>query len=82
VSDPAVSVLVVEHRDRLTGFGFEHLSASLSVCGGRIVVLDEAQTSDDLAGDVTKVLTMLFGRWSAWRRAAEAVAVATAGARP
>lgn len=81
LSDPAVSVLVVEHRDRLTRFGFEHLSASLSACGRRIVVLDEAETSDDLVRDVTEVLTWLcarlYGRRSASRRAAKAVAVAT-----
>lgn len=83
LSDPAVSVLVVEHRDRLTRFGFEHLSASLSACGRRIVVLDEAETSDDLVRDMTEVLTSLcarlYGRRSASRRAAKAVAVATAG---
>jgi putative resolvase len=86
LSDPAVSVLVVEHRDRLTRFGFEHLSASLSACGRRIVVLDEAETSDDLVRDVTEVLTSLcarlYGRRSASRRAAKAVAVATADAQP
>lgn len=48
LSDPAATVLVVGHRDRLTRFGFEHLAASLAACGRRIVVLDEAQTVDDL----------------------------------
>jgi len=36
LSDPAATVLVVEHRDRLTGFGC--LAASLAACGRRIVV--------------------------------------------
>ncbi len=81
LSDPAITVLVVEHRDRLTRFGFEHLAASLSACGRRVVVLDDAETSDDLVRDVTEVLTSLcarlYGRRSASRRAAKAVAVAT-----
>jgi putative resolvase len=81
LSDPAVTVIVVEHRDRLTRFGFEHLAASLSATGRRIVVLDESETADDLVRDVTEVLTSLcarlYGRRSASRRAAEAVAVAT-----
>jgi putative resolvase len=81
LSDPSVSVMVVEHRDRLTRFGFEHLSASLAACGRRIVVLDDAETADDLVRDVTEVLTSLcarrYGRRSAARRAARAVAVAT-----
>ena len=81
LSDPAVTVIVVEHRDRLTRFGFGHLAASLTACGRRIVVLDEAETTDDLVRDVTEVLTSLcarlYGRRSASRRAARAVAVAT-----
>ena len=86
LSDPAVTVIVVEHRERLTRFGFEHLAASMSACGRRIVVLDATETSDDLVRDdlvrdVTEVLTSLcarlYGRRSASRRAAKAVAVAT-----
>lgn len=73
----------MEHRDRLTRFGFEHLQASLAASGRRIVVLDDAETSDDLVRDVTEVLTSLcarfYGRRSASRRAAMAVAVATGG---
>jgi len=82
LSDPAATVIVVEHRDRLTRFGFEHLQASLAACGRRIVVLDDAETADDLVRDVTEVLTSLcarlYGRRSASRRAATAVAVVTA----
>jgi putative resolvase len=80
LSGPAVTVIVVEYRDRLTRFGFEHLAASLAACGRRIVVLDEAETTDDLVRDVTEVLrslcARLYGRRSAARRAARAVAVA------
>ncbi len=81
LSDPAATVIVVEHRDRLTRFGFEHLQALLASAGRRIVVLDNAETADDVVGDVTEVLTSLcarlYGRRSASRRAAKAVAVAT-----
>ena len=81
LSDPSATVIVVEHRDRLTRFGFEHLAVSLAAAGRRIVVLDETETTDDLVRDVTEVLTSLcarlYGRRSASRRAARAVAVAT-----
>jgi putative resolvase len=81
LSDPNVAVIVVEHRDRLTRFGFEYLSACLAACGRRIVVLDDTETTDDLVRDVTEVLrslcARLYGRRSASRRAAKAVAVAT-----
>lgn len=33
LSVPAVTVIVVEHRDRLTRFGFEYLQASVVVVG-------------------------------------------------
>jgi len=85
LSDPAATVIVVEHRDQLTRFGFEHLQASLGSAGRRIVVLDNAETADDLVRDVTEVLTSLcaplYGRRSASRRAAKAVGVLT-GAAP
>jgi len=81
LSDPAVTVIVVEHCDRITRFGFERLAASMSACGRRIVVLDATETSDDVLRDVTEVLTSLCaclcGRRSASRRAATAVAVVT-----
>lgn len=81
LSDPAVTVIVVEHRDRLTRFGFEHLAASMAACGRRIVVLEESETTSDLVRDVTEVLTSLcarlYGQRSASRRAAKAVAVIT-----
>lgn len=81
LSDPAVTVIVVEHRDRLTRFGFEHLQASMAACGRGIVVLESEETTSDLVRDVTEVLTSLcarlYGQRSAARRAARAVAVAT-----
>jgi putative resolvase len=81
LSDPAATVIVVEHRDRLTRFGFEHLQASLASAGRRVVVLDDAECADEVVGDVSEVLTWLcarlYGRGSASRRAAKAVAVAT-----
>jgi putative resolvase len=48
LSDPAVTVIVVEHRDRLTRFGFGHLAAAMAGCGRRIVVLEESETTSDL----------------------------------
>ena len=36
LSDPAASVVVVEHRDRLARFGVEHLEAALAASGRRL----------------------------------------------
>jgi putative resolvase len=82
LSDPAVTVVVVEYGDRFTRFGFEHLVASMTG-GRRVVVVDDAGTSDDVVADVTEVLTSLcvclYGCRSLSRGAAEAVVVATGG---
>ncbi|GAB2803774.1 IS607-like element IS1535 family transposase [Streptomyces chlorus] len=81
LADPGVGTIVVEHRDRLARFGVEHLEAALSASGRRLLVLDPAESADDLVRDVTEVLTSmcarLYGRRSAKNRAARAVAVAT-----
>jgi putative resolvase len=81
LSDPGAAVIVVEHRDRLAWFGVEHLEAVLSASGRRLVILDPAETADDLVRDITEVLTSmcarLYGRRAAKNRAAHAVAVAT-----
>ncbi|TYB65270.1 IS607 family transposase [Nonomuraea sp. PA05] len=76
----SVAVIVVEHRDRLTRFGLEHLSAALEANGRRIVVIDDAEVDDDLVRDMTEVLTSfcarLYGRRSAARRAKAALRAA------
>ncbi|MEV4469236.1 IS607 family transposase [Nonomuraea sp. NPDC049504] len=83
--DPQVTTIVVEHRDWLTGFGLEHLSAVLEASGRRIVVIDDAEADDaevcdDLVRDMTEVLTSfcarLYGRRSASRRAKAALRAA------
>nr|WTB28543.1 IS607 family transposase [Streptomyces sp. NBC_00830] len=81
LADPGVGTIVIEHRDRLARFGVEHLEAALSATGRRLVVLDSAESADDLVRDITEVLTLmcarLYGPRSAKNRAAQAVAVAT-----
>jgi putative resolvase len=68
--------LVVEHRDRLARFDVEHVDATPSASGRRLVVLDPAQTTSDLVGDVTEVLTSmcarLYGRRAGKNRATRA----------
>lgn len=77
LGDPTVSTIVVEHRDRLARFGVEYLQAALSAHGATVLVLGDAEPPEDLARDVTEVLTWMcaraYGRGSAARRAAAAV---------
>lgn len=62
LSDPTVSTIVVEQRDRLARFGVEYLEAALSAHGRAVVVLDETELADDLARDLTEVLTSMCAR--------------------
>lgn len=79
--DPAVSTIVVEHRDRFARFGAEYVEAALTAGGRRLLVVDPAEVDDDLVGDVTEILTSLcarlYGRRAAADRARRAVAAAT-----
>src|SRR5258706_3952702 len=84
--DPAVSTIVVEHRDRFARFGAEYLEAALGAQGRRLLVVDPAEVDDDLVRDVTEILTSLcarlYGRRAAADRASRAVAAATAEEDP
>ena len=80
LADPAVTTIVVEHRDRLARFGVEQLQAALAAHGRRILVADPSETSDDLVRDMVEVLTSfcarLYGRRGARNRALRAVTCA------
>jgi predicted site-specific integrase-resolvase len=76
--DPAVSTIVVEHRDRFARFGTEYVEAALAASGRRLLVVDPAEVDDDLVRDMTEILTSLcarlYGKRAAADRAARAVA--------
>ena len=80
LSDPFVTVIVVEHRDRLARFGVVHLDAALAAQGRRVLVADPGETADDLVRDMIAVLTSmcsrLYGRRGAWNRVLRAVTAA------
>jgi putative resolvase len=80
LADPQATVIVVEYRDRLARFGVAQLEAALAAQGRRIVVLDPAETGDELVGDMVEVLTSfcarLFGRRGARNRALRALTAA------
>ncbi len=77
LADPKVSVVVVEHRDRLARLNAELVEAALSAHGRRLLVIDEGEVDDDLVREMTEVLTRfcarLYGRRSARNRAEKAL---------
>jgi putative resolvase len=80
LSDPEVTVVVVEHRDRLGRMNTELVDAALAAHGRRLVVIDDDEVNDDLVRDMIEVLTSfcarLYGRRSARNRALKALGCA------
>lgn len=78
--DPAVTRIVVEHRDRFCRFGSEYVEAALAAQGRELVVVDSAEVDDDLVRDMTEILTSmcarLYGKRAAANRARRAIAAA------
>jgi len=54
LTDPKVSTVVVEHRDRLARMNAELVEAALSAHDRRLVVIDESEVDDDLVRDKTR----------------------------
>lgn len=77
LSDPTITTIVVEHRDRLMRFGFEYVEAALAAQRRRIVVVEPGEVKDDLVQDMIELLTSfcarLYGRRSARNRAKRAL---------
>ncbi len=75
-----MTTIIVEHRDRLARFGVDAIKAALDAQGRRLLVVDPAETSDDLGRDMIEVLTLfcarLYGRRGARSRATAAVKAA------
>ncbi len=82
--DPAVTTIIVEHRDRFARFGSEYVEAALAAHGRKLLVVDPDEADDDLVRDITEILTSmcarLYGRRAAANRARRAVAAATEAA--
>ncbi|AGM31597.1 putative resolvase (plasmid) [Mycobacteroides abscessus subsp. bolletii 50594] len=81
--DPAVTRIVVEHRDRFCRFGSEYVQAALAAQGRELIVVDSGEVDDDLVRDVTEILTSmcarLYGKRAAQNRAKRALAAAASG---
>ena len=77
LKDPQVTIIIAEHKDRLTRFGYDYLEAVLQTTGRKTIILNEEECKDDLVQDMFDVLTSfcgrLYGRRSARLRARRAM---------
>lgn len=63
LTDPTVTLLVVEHKDRLTRFGFNYVEQLLAMQGRRIEVINQAENGEeDLIQDFVRIVTSFCAR--------------------
>ncbi len=70
LSDPQLGVIVVEHQDLLTRFGFRYIETLLLLQGRRIEVVNLAENGrEDLLSDLTAIIYSFCARLYGQRRA-------------
>jgi putative resolvase len=69
LTDPTVTLIVVEHKDRLTRFGFNYIEQLLTLQGRRIEVINQAENGkEDLIQDFVSIVTSFCARLYGQRR--------------
>ena len=69
LTDPSVGVIVVEHKDRLTRFGYNYLEQLLKMQDRRIEVINLAENGkEDLIQDFVSIVTSFCARLYGQRR--------------
>ena len=70
LKDTSVTLMVVEHRDRLTRFGFHYLETLLETQGRKIEVVNMAENDkEDLSADLVAIVYSFTARLYGQRRA-------------
>lgn len=70
LADAGISLIVVEHKDRLTRFGFRYLDMLLTNQGRAIEVVNQAENgTEDLLADLTAIVYSFCARLYGQRRA-------------
>lgn len=62
LADKQIGTLLVEHKDRLTRFGFHYIEKLLANQGRRIEVINQSDTQDELVDDFVAVITSMAAR--------------------
>lgn len=69
LTDPTVTLIVVEHKDRLTRFGFNYIEQLLAMQGRRVEVINQAENGkEDLIQDFVSIVTSFCARLYGQRR--------------
>lgn len=62
LTNPKIGVLVVEHRDRLTRFGYGYIATLFEQQSRRVEAIYPSDTGDDLVDDFVAVMTSMAAR--------------------
>jgi predicted site-specific integrase-resolvase len=69
LSDPTLTLIMVEHKDRLTRFGFNYIEQLLKLQDRRIEVVNLAESGkEDLIQDFVSIVTSFCARLYGQRR--------------
>lgn len=69
LTDPTITLIVVEHQDRLTRFGFNTIEQLLAMQGRQIEVVNLAENGkEDLIQDFVSIVTSFCARLYGQRR--------------
>jgi putative resolvase len=70
LADQGIALIVVEHKDRLTRFGFRYLDTLLKTQGRAIEIVNQAENgTEDLLADLTAIVYSFCARLYGQRRA-------------
>jgi putative resolvase len=73
LTDASIGTILVEHKDRLTRFGYHYIEQLLACQGRKLEVVFPSDTNDELIDDFVAVITSmaarLYGRRNSKRRA-------------
>jgi putative resolvase len=70
LEDVSTTVIVVEHKDRLSRFGVRYIETLLRVQGRRLEIVNEPENDkEDLLADLTAILYSFCARMYGLRRA-------------
>ena len=73
LQDTNIGVILVEHRDKATRFGFNYIALLLEAQKRRLEVINESDTQDELVDDFGALITTkaarIYGRRQSRRRA-------------
>lgn len=73
LTDASIGTIVVEHRDRLTRFGYNYIDQLLTMQGRKLEVIFPSDTDNNLVDDFVAVITSMaariYGRRNSKKRA-------------